>query len=74
MEYIKIKIYKELEKWASSKNRKPVLLRGARQVGKSSSVRKLSEKFEYFLEINFEMEDDIRKFFETASNLNKKVN
>ena len=72
MEYIKRNIDKELEKWASSKNRKPVLLRGARQVGKSSAVRKLSEKFEYFLEINFEMEDDIRKFFETASNLNPK--
>ena len=34
--------------------RKPILLRGARQVGKSSSIRELSKQFEYFVEINFE--------------------
>lgn len=39
--------------WKNSKDRKPLLLRGARQVGKTSSVRKLAESFEYYIEIDF---------------------
>ena len=67
--YINRKIDSELESWASSNVRKCLLLRGARQVGKSSSVRKLGEKFEFFLEINFEQDDDARNLFETAGSL-----
>jgi len=58
------KIDNELVVWKDGKNRKPLLLRGARQVGKSSSVRKLAEKFEYFLEINFEKNRNVEHFFE----------
>lgn len=39
------------------------MLRGARQVGKSSSVREFSRKFDYFLEVNFEENRDIHGFF-----------
>ena len=69
MEYYNRHIDKELEQWALSRGRKPLLLRGARQVGKSSSVRKLGEKFEYFLEINFEKDNDMLELFETAGSL-----
>jgi len=54
----------ELIVWKEEPNRKPLLLRGARQVGKSSSVRKLAEKFENFLEINFEKNRNVYRFFE----------
>jgi predicted AAA+ superfamily ATPase len=49
--------------------RKPLLLRGARQVGKSSSVREFGKHFEYFLEINFEKKEvqDAKKIFERNS-------
>ena len=67
--YINRHIDKELENWAFSADRKPLLLRGARQVGKSSSVKKLGEKFEYFLEINFEKENAVKNLFETADSL-----
>ena len=53
----------ELTIWKEEENRKPLLLRGARQVGKSSSVRKLAEKFENFLEINFEKNRSVFRFF-----------
>ena len=43
-----------LSEWASRKTRKPLLLRGARQVGKSTAVRHLAETFETYVEINFE--------------------
>ena len=43
-----------LEEWKNNPGHKPLLLRGARQVGKSSAVRHLALKFENFVEINFE--------------------
>jgi len=46
--YYKRNIDSELIAWKEEHDRKPLLLRGARQVGKSSSVRKLAEKFDGF--------------------------
>ena len=56
-----------LEKWKYEDNHKPILLRGARQIGKSSSVRNLAKKFDYFLEINFEEEKEAREVFENSN-------
>ncbi len=39
--YYKRSIDGELERWAASAEHKPLLLRGARQVGKTSAVRHL---------------------------------
>jgi len=61
--YLKRKIDNELLLWKSEVVRKPLLLRGARQVGKSSSVRKLGESFRSFLEINFEENKKIHSLF-----------
>ena len=41
--YNKRYIDKELQNWAKQTDRKPLLLRGARQVGKTTAVRHLSE-------------------------------
>jgi len=67
--YIKRRIDKYLLEWKNSKNLKPLLLRGARQVGKSSSVKELGKTFDYFLEINFEKKEhqDAKKIFEQHS-------
>jgi predicted AAA+ superfamily ATPase len=62
--YINRLIDKELLDWAQSAKRKPLLLRGARQVGKSSSVRYLSQNFENFVEINFEKQKAAHSAFE----------
>jgi predicted AAA+ superfamily ATPase len=51
--------------WCKDTDHKPVLLRGARQVGKSSSVRKLAEHFEHFLEINFEKNKKVHALFDS---------
>ncbi len=53
-----------LSEWASRKQHKPVLLRGARQVGKSTAVRHLGEKFECYVEINFEKQPEYRTLFQ----------
>jgi len=67
--YIKRHIDKYLLEWKKSNNLKPLLLRGARQVGKSSSVRELGKTFENFLEINFEKKEHqgVKKIFEQHS-------
>lgn len=52
-----------LEQWALEKTHKPILLRGARQVGKSTAVRHLGESFETFVEINFEKQPEYKTVF-----------
>jgi predicted AAA+ superfamily ATPase len=42
----------ELEKWAAKPGRKPLILRGARQVGKTTVVHKFGEKFDNYLYVN----------------------
>lgn len=61
--YLSRNVDHELLLWKTETGRKPLLLRGARQVGKSSSVRKLGESFEIFLEINFEENKRIHSLF-----------
>ena len=61
--YLNRKIDNDLFSWTQENGRKPLLLRGARQVGKSSSVRHLAERFEYFLEVNFETDKHARDLF-----------
>jgi len=70
MHYLKRNIDSDLQEWKNSDSRKPLLLRGARQVGKSSAVRELGKQFDYFFEINFENKDFIgaKKIFERHSN------
>src|SRR6478735_2023668 len=53
-----------LKDWAQKTHHKPLLLRGARQVGKTFAVRKLGSTFKQFIEINFEAEVKLREIFE----------
>jgi uncharacterized protein len=62
--YISRKIDVELAEWKLEKDNKPLLIRGARQVGKSTAVRHLAESFEHFLEINFEGQRQVHKLFD----------
>jgi predicted AAA+ superfamily ATPase len=52
--YLPRKIDQELSAWRKEKEGKPLLIRGARQVGKSTAIRELSKQFDSFLEVNFE--------------------
>lgn len=61
--YFKRNIDQYLLEWKDSQRRKPLLVRGARQVGKSSSIRHLGESFDYYVEINFETRPEYRQIF-----------
>ena len=58
------KIYKELLAWKNSADRKPLILQGARQVGKTYIVNYFAGK-EYSNSVycNFEKDDGLRDFF-----------
>ncbi|KPA11862.1 AAA ATPase [Candidatus Magnetomorum sp. HK-1] len=58
----------ELLKWKKESPRKVLLIRGARQVGKTYSVRNLGKEFISFLEVNFEEEPEVKSFFERSLN------
>lgn len=53
-----------LVEWKNSIYRKPLLLRGARQVGKTHAVRQLGKKFDNFVEINFESDAGVKNLFD----------
>lgn len=63
-EYIQRNIDVELLEWKNNPMRKPLLLRGARQVGKSSAVRHFGKEFKYFAEVNFERHKAVKTFFQ----------
>ena len=48
MSYLHRKIDDELLRWKNTEHRKVILLRGARQVGKSSAVRELGKTFDHY--------------------------
>lgn len=55
---------KELEKWKNGVDRKPLLLRGARQVGKSWVVEQFAATFPDTISINFEKDKGAKSLFE----------
>jgi predicted AAA+ superfamily ATPase len=53
-----------LEQWAATNNCKPLILRGARQVGKTTLVNSFSKNFENYLYLNFEKNPSAMALFE----------
>ena len=64
--YILRDLDKELLAWKNESERKPLLLRGVRQVGKSSAVRNLAQSFEYFIEVDFEAQANLHAIFNSG--------
>jgi len=62
MEY-KRTIYDYLLQWKSRKNRKPLVLRGARQVGKTTVVKEFAKTYQNVILLNLEKKAD-RRYFE----------
>lgn len=53
-----------LDQWKTDSFRKPLLLRGARQVGKTYAIRRLGGQFKSFVEVNFERLEGAASIFE----------
>lgn len=71
MTYYRRQIDDKLLEWKRSERRMPLLVRGARQVGKSTAVQELGKTFRYFMEINLEKNPSLRAFFTKDINVKK---
>ena len=56
-------ILNELKKWAAKPNRKPLVIRGARQVGKTTAIEMFSKDFDQYISLNLEKATE-RELFE----------
>jgi predicted AAA+ superfamily ATPase len=56
------KLYQELEDWRKAPNRKPLVIRGARQVGKTTLVHTFGKRFKQYIYINLERPKDFELF------------
>lgn len=55
-------LYSELLKWKANPNRKPLIIRGARQVGKTTLVRQFAKSYRHFISLNLERPTDLNYF------------
>lgn len=55
----------QLRQWGMKSNHKPLVIRGARQVGKSTLVREFAREFDVFIEVNLELSADAAIFQRT---------
>jgi len=64
-----------LKEWRERDGRKPLIIRGARQTGKSWLVRQFGiENFKHLIILNFEKEPQFKAFFEKTTDIKKLVN
>ncbi|MFQ8759958.1 MAG: AAA family ATPase [Intestinimonas sp.] len=59
----------ELVAWKSSEDRKPMVLKGARQVGKTWLMKEFGQNYyDSYVYFNFDEEDELKSIFETNKN------
>ncbi len=62
----------DLLKWKDSKRRKPLILRGARQVGKTWVLREFGKRyFPDCVYVNFERQEEYKQFFRTTKDVHR---
>ncbi len=62
----------ELVQWKNSPERKPMVLRGARQVGKTWLMKEFGQNYyDNYVYFNFDEEDELKSIFETNKNPNR---
>src|SRR5690348_3593785 len=60
-------LYHQLLAWKVSKQRKPLILRGARQVGKTRLLKVFGEQeYTHSVYLNFEEAPELARFFESS--------
>ena len=62
---MKRELFKQLVAWKNKPNRKPLLLQGARQVGKTYLINQFGkDEYKQFVSLNFEREPQLKTLFE----------
>ena len=59
----------KLYEWKNSAGRKPLIIRGARQVGKTWLMKEFGQNYyDSYVYFNFDEEDELKSIFETNKN------
>lgn len=65
-------ILRELERWKSSRRRKPLVLRGARQVGKTWVLEEFGKSFpDGYVRFNFDRNSEYAQFFRSTKDVRR---
>lgn len=65
MGLLKRKVDKYLIEWKQNPERKPLIIKGARQIGKTESIKKFAENnYKYFININFALQKQYKDIFD----------
>lgn len=67
---LKRKIDKYLLEWKNNSNRKPLIISGARQIGKTTSIREFGKNYTSFIEINFVSMPHFKNIFKNGYEVN----
>ena len=66
---MKRNVIQDLINWKASEERKPMVLKGARQVGKTWLMKEFGQSWYHsFVYFNFDEEDELQSIFETNKN------
>jgi predicted AAA+ superfamily ATPase len=69
----KRKLLLEIEKWRQNIPRKPLVIRGARQVGKTTLVNQFATQYEQYIYLNLELSED-KEPFENFTSIENLIN
>lgn len=72
MERLKRKIDDYLIEWKKNPNKLPLIVKGARQIGKTNAIRYFGEKnYKVFIEINFVLNPEFKTIFDKSFSVNE---
>ncbi|MCX6204895.1 MAG: AAA family ATPase [Bacteroidetes bacterium] len=66
-------LLQELDKWRLQERRKPLVIRGARQVGKTTLVNQFAIQYDQYIYLNLELAED-KEPFEKFTSIENLVN
>lgn len=70
MPRLKRKIDNFLIEWKNNKDRLPLIVKGARQIGKTDSIENFARNnYKYFIEINFALQPEFKSVFDNGFNV-----
>ena len=70
MPRLKRKIDAFLIEWKNNKDRLPLIVKGARQIGKTDSIENFARNnYKYFIEINFALQPEFKSIFDNGFNV-----
>lgn len=67
MSFLRRKIDQYLDEWYKSKSKKPLIIKEARQIGKTKSIKEFAKRhYDHLIDINFVLNAEYRDIFDNG--------